>query len=140
MAETVDQLIEEFLKIKDHCAAQQKQFSEYLKPFQEQMSVIENKLMAMLHDLNKNKPDAKKAMLSCDAGTAYLSTITSPKVTERDPYIDFVLDNWDAVGNAMLQIGAPQKDALEVYMTSHDGQLPPGVTTSSFTRVNIRRS
>jgi len=140
MAETVDQLIEEFLKIKDHCAAQQKQFSEYLKPFQEQMSVIENKLMAMLHDLNKNKPDAKKAMLSCDAGTAYLSTITSPKVTERDPYIDFVLDNWDAVGNAMLQIGAPQKDALEDYMTSHDGQLPPGVTTSSFTRVNIRRS
>jgi hypothetical protein len=140
VSETADELIEQFLKIKDHCTAQQKQFSDYLKPFQEQMSEIENKLLAMLNELNKKKPDAKKAMLSCDAGTAYLSTIVSPKVVERDPYIDFVLDNWDTVGNAMLQIGAPQKDALEDYMTTYDGQLPPGVTTSAFTRVNIRRS
>lgn len=140
MTNTADKLIEKFLKIKDHCAAQQKQFSDYLKPFQEQMSEIENKLLAMLNDLNNKKPDAKRAQLSCDAGTAYLSTIVSPKVVERDPYVDFVLDNWDTVGNAMLQIGAPQKDALEDYMTTHAGQLPPGVTTSAFTRVNIRRS
>jgi hypothetical protein len=139
-AQTADQLIEKFLKIKDHCTAQQKQFSDYLKPFQEQMVEIENKLLAMLHELNKNKPDAKKAMLSCDAGTAYLSTIVSPKVAERDAYIDFILDNWDAVGNAMLQVGAPQKDAVQEYLDSHEGQLPPGVTTSAFTRVNIRRS
>ena len=140
MTDTADGLIEQFLKLKDHCTVQQKQFGEYLKPFQEQMSEIENKLMAMLHDLNKNKPDAKRAQLACDAGTAYLSTIVSPKVTERDPYIDFVLDNWFTIGNAMLQIGAPQKDAVEEYQTAHNGQLPPGVTTSAFTRVNIRRS
>jgi hypothetical protein len=140
MSETPDQLIEKYLKLKDHCAAQSKQFQEYLKPFNEQMVEIENKLLAMLHDLNKNKPDAKKAMLSCDSGTAYLSTIVSPKITERDKYIDFVLDNWDSVGNAMLQLAAPQKDAVEEYLTAHEGQLPPGVTTSAFTRVNIRRS
>jgi hypothetical protein len=138
--DTADQLIEKFLKIKDHCAAQQKQFSDYLKPFQEQMVEIENKLLALLNALSKNKSEGKKAMLSCDAGTAYLSTIVSPKVVQRDPYVDFILDNWDTVGNAMLQIGAPQKDALEDYMTTHDGQLPPGVTTSAFTRVNVRRS
>jgi hypothetical protein len=102
--------------------------------------LIENKLLAMLHDLNKNKPDAKKAMLSCDSGTAYLSTIVSPKITERDAYLDFVLDNWDTFGNAMLQLSAPQKDAVEEYLTTHEGQLPPGVVTSAFTRVNIRRS
>lgn len=138
--ETADQLIERFLKLKDHCAAQQKQLSDFLKPFQEQMAEIENKLLAMLNALSKNKAESKRAQLACDAGTAYLSTITTPKVVERDPYIDFVLDNWDTIGNAMLLIGAPQKDALEEYMTAHNGQLPPGVTTSSFTRVNIRRS
>ena len=139
-AETADQLIEQHLKLRDHCAAQQKQFADFLKPFQTQMQEIENKLLAMLNALNVGKPESKRAQLSTDAGTAYLSTITTPKVVERDKYVDFILDNWDEIGNEMLQLAAPQKDAVENYMQAHEGQLPPGVTTSTFTRVNIRRS
>ena len=42
-------------------------------------------------------------------------------------------------GAGMLQIGAPIKAAVDDYMKDHEGHLPPGVETSSFTRVNIKR-
>jgi len=138
--ETADQLIAEHIRLKDHIAAQSKQFAEFLKPFQTQAQDIENKLLTMLNALNVGKPESKRAQLSTDAGTAYLSTITTPKVAERDKYVDFILDNWDEIGNEMLQLAAPQKEAVETFMQTHEGQLPPGVTTSAFTRVNIRRS
>ena len=44
-------------------------------------------------------------------------TVGSPmKVVERDAYLDFVLDNWDDIGNSMLQLSAPQKESVQQYM------------------------
>ena len=75
-----------------------------------------------------------------DAGTAYLSTIVTPSIEgDKTEFLDWCLSEWDTRG-AMLQIGAPQKTALQEYMDAHQGQLPPHVKTSSFTRVNVRRS
>ena len=126
--------------LDDHCKAQGKKFTEYLKPFKDEMGVIENRLQEMLLALNSQNQDSKKkASLSCDAGTAYLSTIVTPKVTDKEKYLDFILEDWDNRGG-MLQISAPQKDALTEYKDANDGRLPPFVEESSFTRVNIRRS
>lgn len=132
-------LIAEHNRLDDHCKSQSKQFGEYLRPFKTKMEEIENQLQAMLLALNSQNPDAKKkASLSTDAGTAYLSTIVTPKLTDKEAWLDFCLEDWDHRG-AMLQIGAPQKTALEEYQDANDGRLPPFVETSSFTRVNIRR-
>lgn len=132
-------LIAEYNQIEDHLAQQSKLFAEYRKIYDEKLNAIRNQLLEMLNALNSGKPEGKRASLSTEHGTAYLSTIVSPKIIDKEKYLDFVLDDWDARG-AMLQIGAPQKDALRDYMDSHDGALPPHVEVSSFTRVNIRRS
>ena len=132
-------LIQKYNEIKDHLAAQAKAFSEYSKPFNEQLETISNQLLDLLNQLNTGKPEGKRASLSTEHGTAYLSTIVTPKVTDKEKYLDFVLDNWNKYG-AMLQVGAPQKDAVQEYMDANDGHLPPFTEISTFTRVNIRRS
>ena len=97
--------------------------------------------------------------ISTEHGTAYKSTIVTPKVTDRETYLDLVLDeqNYETFGRGMLQVGPPQKAALDeyierrkaeitLYQEQNGGQLPadvsilpPGIDTTSYTRVNIRR-
>lgn len=135
---TPAELIAEHNKIGDFLKAESKRFQEFCKPHNERLQAIESELHQMLLDMNGGDI-TKKASLSTDAGTAYLSTIVSPKVTDKEKYLDWVLDNWDERG-AMLQIGAPQKDAVRGYQDDNDGRLPPFVESTSITRVNIRRS
>ena len=132
-------LIQKYNEIKDHLGAQSKAFSEYCKPFNEQLEQISNQLLDMLNQLNAGKPDGKRASLSTDHGTAYLSTITTPKVLDKEQYLDWVLANCDDYG-AMLQIGQPQKDALQEYMDANDNKLPPFVTVENFVRFSIRKA
>lgn len=137
MTETADQLIARFVQLRDHCQSQQKAFDEFLKPFKQEQSEIQDKLLGIL---NQTGGEAIKT----DHGTASKSVIVTPKVETREAYLDWLFslsdEDWSAFGNAMLQIAAPQIDAVREYMTSHEGQLPPGVVTNSFTRINIRRS
>lgn len=135
---TPAELIAEHNKIGDFIKAESKRFAEFCKPHNERLQAIESELHQMLLDMNGGDI-TKKASLSTDAGTAYLSTIVSPKVTDKEKYLDWVLEDWDRRG-AMLQIGAPQKDAVREYQDDNDGRLPPFVESTSITRVNIRRS
>lgn len=144
-----DELVSEFVRLDDYVTAQTAKFNEHMKPARDRQSEIKDLFLAMSLDLG------------CDSfktphGTAYKSTIVTPKISEdgqpwvdpetgketrgRDAFLDFCLLNWDGIGNELLQVGAPQKDALKEYQNEHDGALPPGVTTTSFTRFNIRRT
>lgn len=136
---TPDQLIAEHNQISDHLAAQSKVFAEYCKPYNERLTEISNLLLGHLNALNEGKPEGKRASLSTEHGTAYLSTIVTPKAVDKEKFLDFVLADWDRYG-AMLQISAPKKDEVTAYMDEHNGSLPPHVEISSFTRVNIRRA
>lgn len=134
---TADDLIARHIQLDDWCTAQQKQFEEFLKPHKTEMADIKNKLLEMINRVGGEK-------IGTAHGTAYTSVIVTPKVADRDKYLGWLWEmpdtEWDAYGNAMLQLSAPQKDAMTEYMQSHQGQLPPGTSTSSFTRLNIRRS
>lgn len=136
---TPSELIAEHNRLDDYLTAEAKRFTEFCKPTRERLAAIEAELQTQLLALNEGKPESKRASISTDAGTAYLSTIMTPKTTEKESYLDWVLDNYDKWG-AMLQIGAPQKDALREYMDANDGKTPPFVTVDYFTRCNIRRS
>jgi len=130
-------LIAEFIKLDDWIEAESKRFAEHLKPTKQRMEEIK---ALLLTELNKQAGSAK-ASISTDAGTAYRSTIVSPKIEDRDKYLDTVLENWDEFGNAMLQLMAPNKEAIADYQQANDGKLPPGVKFSEpFIKVNIRRS
>ena len=129
-------LIAEYIKIKDHLEQQTKKFSDYCAPFRQRQEEIQNKLLEMLNALGGDGKQALKA----DAGTAYLSRIVTPKIVDREKYLDAVIDNYHTFGSGMLQLGAPKKEAVDDYMASHEGHLPDGVEISSIIRCNIRRS
>lgn len=133
MTETAEQLISEHHRIDDFVKAEGKRFAEFMKPHRDQLEEIENKLLAIL---NAQGSESIKA----DSGTAYISNIMSPKIIDRDAYIDWVLDKWDEIGNEMLQVSAPQKDALKQFMEENNKTLPPGVQVEFYRKLNVRRS
>lgn len=125
-------LIAEYNKIRAFIEAENKRFAEHLKPHNERLQEINNQLLALM---NEQRVEAFKT----DEGTAYKSVLVTPKVTDKLAWLDWCLEDWDGRG-AMMQIGAPQKEALKDYQQEHEGHLPPFVETSAFTRINIRKS
>lgn len=125
-------LIQKYVFVRDHIAAENKRFGEYMAPYNKELEDIGNKLLEML---NEQKCENFKT----EFGTAYKSTIMNTKVADRDKLVDFSLDNWDAIGNELLLINV-QKDAVRQHMEGNNGHPPPGVEVGFFTRVNIRKS
>jgi hypothetical protein len=126
-------LIREYNVLDDFVDAENKRFAEHLKPTRARMEEIKALLHGMMLDQKLNS-------MPTDNGTAYISVILTPKITDRDAYLKYIGDNWSKGGSDMLQLGAPQKDVLKDFMGEHDNQPPPGVEVTPFARVNIRRS
>ena len=131
---TADWLIDRYILLRDHIAAQNKALAEFLKPAKDEMDAIESKVHEMLLALGGDKPSIKTA-----AGTAFTTTTKNPKVLDRDEYLKWCLHNWQTYGNAMLQIGAPQVAAVTEFMDAHEGALPPNIKIEPFTKVSIRK-
>lgn len=130
--ETADDLVQKYLKLKDWVDAETKRFASHIEPYRHEMEAITNQLNAVLI--------AQKAeSLKTEHGTAYISTIMNLKITDREKYLDFVNDEWDAFGAEMLMASA-QKDSVKNYMDAHAGKAPPGIEIGFLKRVNIRRS
>jgi len=126
-------LVAEHNKLDDFVTAETKRFGEHLKPTKTRMDEIKSILLGMLNEQKANS-------FATDSGTAYISTLLTPKIVERDKYLDFIWKNWDSGGNELLQVGAPQKDSLKEYLDANQNQPPPGVEVNYFNRLNIRRS
>ena len=145
----VSALVQEWNQIKAHLAEQSKAFAEFCKPYRERQDAIENAIHKFLNETNQQSARTEH-------GTAYKSVSTTPKIEDRNAYLDFCLDSWDEGGNEMLQLGAPQIDAFKKYMEMREKQLeemkqrgalsndlsvtPPGTSVSFFEKVNIRKS
>jgi hypothetical protein len=146
-------LIKEHHRLGDLLKQANKKFDELCLPFKTKIEEIEGQLLQMLNE--QRGVDSTKSAISTDEGTAYLSHLLNVSVNpEAEPFVndqgekqvgrmallDWCLANWDKYGADMLMVGAPQKDALKKYMDENEGRVPPGVSTSWFTRVNVRRS
>ena len=128
---TAEELIAETIALKDRLKKRNDAFAEFCKADKDQIKANE---AALLNMLNEQRLDSVRA----DAGTAYKSTITSYKIVDRDVVLRLILDNWLAFGNDMLLFNV-QVDAVAKYRDEH-GALPPGLTSDSFVKLNIRRS
>ncbi len=147
-----DALIEEHFRNEAWLASEQDRFSKHIKPVVDRQEAIKNQLMEKLNAEGLEN-------IKTSHGTAYKSRILQTKIdAEAEPYIrapeehggfqeeyrgreallEFALDHWDQWGNEMLILNA-QKDAVKQYLEAN-GKPPPGVTTSTFVRINIRRS
>ncbi len=128
---TDNDLIAENHKITDLIKAAQVKFDEWSKPHKERLKAIEDDLFARLADRGA---DSTKT----DAGTAYISNLASVKIEDGEKLFDFAADHWEDYGDEIkLSIGIK---AVRAYMDEHDGQLPPGVSLSKYSRLNINRS
>lgn len=125
------QLVEKYLEIKAHIAARTETFDTELKPFKDGLSTIENEF---LKRLDERGADNTKT----EAGTAYKSTLLNVKVIDRDAFMKYVSTYWENGGSDMLIVSAA-KDAVKQYIETNKVE-PPGIETSQFTRINIRRS
>jgi hypothetical protein len=146
---TAEQLIAERFEIDDKLKAAAKKLAEYAAPWKARMEAIDAELMTLLNSLGDDK-----ASISTDVGTAYKSHLLNVSIDpEGEAYVnaageeqkgrmallDWALDHWNE-GGADLLLVQPQKDSVKAYMEAHDGKPPPGLKTSWFTRVNVRRS
>ena len=125
-------LVLEHQQIKAHLEAQQKIFADYCKPYNEKLEALASTVQGAMTEQGIKS-------FKTDTGTAILSTIVTPKILDKEKFLDFVLEDWDNRG-AMLQIGSPQKDALQEYMDANENRLPPAVDVSTFVRFSIRKA
>jgi hypothetical protein len=145
---TAEQLIAERFAIDDKIKAANKVLAEHVAPHKARMEQIDIELMTILNQMGDDK-----ASISTDVGTAYKSHLLNVSIDPESEYcnetdgvscgrmalLDFALEHWDEIGNELLLV-QPQKDAVKSYMESHDGNPPPGLKISWFTRVNVRRA
>lgn len=145
---TVEEKVARYRALKAHVAKETEKFVAFTKPFNDECADIENWLLAHLTQEKINSA-------STNAGTAYKSVIQSPKITDRDTYIDFCMNNWDEFGNAMFQVGMPQSDALKEFVENKKKEIdtavkngmdvskispfPPGVHVEYVTKVRVRK-
>jgi hypothetical protein len=123
------QLVEKYLALKAKVASMTEAFDAQVKPYKDGMAMIENALLALL---NERGADNTKT----ENGTAYKSTLLNVKVVDQAAFLKFCTEQGGSV--EMLNIGAlkePVKEWIE-----ETGNPPPGVETSQFVRVNVRRS
>ena len=134
MTETIDlaALVTQRQQVRGWLDAQEKNFSDYCKPYREQIEGLDAQITAAMTQQGIKS-------LKTDTGTAILSTIVTPKVTDKVAFLDWVLADWDNRGE-MLQIGTPLKETITSYMDAHEGQLPPNIETSSMVRFSIRKA
>ncbi len=145
---TAEQLIAERFAIDDKIKAAAKLLADHVAPFKARMEEIDVELMTLLNQMGDDK-----ASISTDIGTAYKSHLLNVSMDAEKVYwnasgegqvgrmalLDFALEHWDEIGSDLLLV-QPQKDAVKRWMDDHNGQPPPGLKISWFTRVNVRRS
>ena len=128
---TDNDLIAENHKITDLIKAAQAKFEEWALPHKTRLKAIEDDLFARL---SSRGSDSTKT----DAGTAYISNLASVKIDNAEQLFDFAADNWATYGDEIkLSIGIK---AVRAWMDEHNGELPPGVSLSKYSRLNVNRS
>jgi hypothetical protein len=130
---TADNLVAEHIKIDDYLSSEIKRFQDFCKPYRDRLSEIEGHLLELMQEQGVKS-------VKTDHGTSYISTITTPAIKDREAFLDAVMDNYDTWGAGMLQLGKPKKEALDAYMAENGNVLPAGIETTSFVRVNVRRT
>ena len=128
---TDDALIAENFELEDQVKAGLAKFTEWAAPLKARIKEIEDQLFARLVERGSEST-------ATDSGTAYISKLESVKIEKQDALFDFAADNWADYGDECkitITIGAVRK-----FMEDHNGELPPGVSLSKYSRLNIKRS
>jgi hypothetical protein len=125
------ELIEKHQILKADITTYKADVAAKLKPFEDDMEVIETELMRRL--IERGAKHTKT-----EFGTAYTVDLLNIKVADRDAFLQFCIKNWDTIGAEMLNVSA-LKEPVKDFMNGSK-EPPPGLELSTFTRLNVRRT
>jgi hypothetical protein len=104
-----------------------KGFNDLLRPYQEDIELLENLLGA---EINRLGGQSIKTVY----GTAYRTTVTSFRVADRQVWLDWVFAN---KARDMLTTHVA-KDAIKDYQERTGATLPPGLNMTQIHRTGVR--
>lgn len=125
---TLDDLITNYLKLRDRRDHMKKVHAAVIKQYDDAMELIGAQLKAHLQTQGLQRT-------ATTGGTAFLKTTTSATVGDKSAFRDFVIAN----GNYDLIDFRANKTGVEAYLEANKA-LPPGVNYSSFEDVGVQRS
>lgn len=125
---TLSHFIDSYIKLRDKKEALEKAQKLEVKSITDVMEQIE----AFLRGHIKLQ---KVQSISSDFGTAALHRKRSATLADSGMFREYVIAN----GVFELAEMRPKKDAVEAYITEHDGTPPPGVNYSTREVVQVQR-
>ena len=124
---TIDQITAKAIAVRDKIAEIKKKHAEELKPYEDGMELLSNLALKFLDETHQS--NAKTA-----DGTAYIAEPESIKVTDRDAFLQWTIEN-EALD---LLTSAVSKEAYRGYVD--EGLIIPGVETTKIRVARFRRS
>jgi len=124
---TVDEVVKGYIKLRDKKNEIKKEQAEELRPLTEKMMLLENWLQRDLMTRGVESERTKE-------GTAFMSTVASATVKDRDALFEFVKENemWDLLENRV------SKSVVRDYLED-TGEVVPGVNYEVTKVVRVRR-
>lgn len=125
---TSDELIGRYVRIRDAKSDLETKHKKEKQRYDKALASIE---AILLSRLDAEGEESKRT----PHGTCYKSVKVTAKVADRDAFLAYVKDNdaWDFIES---RVNAKE---VERYANEHD-ELPPGVTTTRFTKLGVRRA
>jgi len=127
MTNSMDELVDAYVKLRDKKARIQKRHKEEIAPTNELIDKIGTALLMALNGI-----DAE--MARTDHGTAYKTTRTNVKIEDWDTTLPWVIsNNLEHMLERRLS-----KSAVEEYIEA-SGDTPPGVSITRDLTIGVRR-
>lgn len=119
-----DQLIAQYIKLRDYVEKRSKEHAEELAPYNAALKAIENAGSAMLIEQGG---DEGKANIVTPSGTMYRKRYTSIKMADRPAFFSFVTGDW--VARQSFLTSAVSKSEVEEFI-EREKAVPPGLDIS----------
>ena len=125
----INELVEKYRQLRDKTAEIKERHKQELAPYNDAMEKIEAAVLKFLDETGQESA-------RCDTGTAYIANRVSITVADGPAFRGFCEEQ----ELPHLMETRPAKSAVEEWMQTNGGALPPGLNYSSERVVNFRKS
>ena len=126
----LDELVANYIKLRDKKSLLKKQYDEKVA----KVDAVMDKMEAIIL---KTFQDSGIDSARTDAGTAYISTRTSATVASREELFQWIQEDFEE--RSIFLENRVSKVAVEQYKAAND-DLPPGINFRSEVTVGVRRA
>lgn len=128
-------LINKYNELQDYIKSEEERMKPYHEGCEAILAHMQTVLLKEIQDSGKPWLDTPKASIAIKGvGTAYLSTFMSVKVDNPEEFKKLCLERWEF---ADLRC---RKEPVKDYLTTEDGEFPPGVNVQFLTKCHIRKT